>query len=135
MYGPGEHDGRLLPSLIRAADSDSSLDLTTGTQQRDFTYVEDVAEGLLRMALADTPPGGVVNLATGKLTSVREFAEVAARILQLPHTSLRFGQVPERPEEMVHSPVTNQRLRDATGWAPATGVAEGIRRTAKWLRA
>jgi len=42
VFGPGEHDGRLLPALLEAADAQNSVCLTSGVQERDFTYVEDV---------------------------------------------------------------------------------------------
>ena len=51
VYGPGEHAHRLLPSLIEAAQAGRTLGLTAGEQQRDFTYVADVAEGLLRLEI------------------------------------------------------------------------------------
>ncbi len=133
VYGPGEHAGRLLPSLLRAAAAGSPLELTSGEQQRDFTYVGDVAEGLLRLALLDpsaAPPGAVVNLATGTLTSVRAFAERAAAVLGIPPEHLHFGRIPTRDSEMRHDPVSIDRLRTLTGWAPATGIEEGVRRTA-----
>ena len=134
VYGPGENAGRLLPSLVHAADTNTTVELTAGTQQRDFTYVQDVAEGLLRLALVQTEPGDVVNLATGKLASVRDFAEIAARILHLPSTSLRFGERPTRPEEMAHDDVAIHRLRKLTGGVPQTGIAEGVRQTLAFVK-
>ena len=91
VYGAGEHEGRLLPSLIAAAAGRQPIELTSGTQLRDFTYVEDVADGLL--LLGKTQPSGIdtVNLATGAMTSVRAFVENAARILSLPAELLHFG--------------------------------------------
>ncbi|MBI4589076.1 MAG: NAD-dependent epimerase/dehydratase family protein, partial [Candidatus Rokubacteria bacterium] len=103
VYGPGEHRGRLLPSLVDAARMGKSVRLTAGDQKRDFTYVEDVAGGLLRLGLAAAKPGEIVNLASGQLTSVRTFAETAAEILNLPQDRLEFGAIPTRPEEMAHS--------------------------------
>lgn len=129
VYGPGEHDGRLLPSLLQAANGDQVLPLTAGTQQRDFTYVEDVAEGLLRLASANAQLGDVVNLATGHLTSVRRFVETAASALNIPEDKLQFGAIATRPEEMQHDTVTVDRLRQVAGWTPPTGIAEGIQRT------
>ena len=126
VYGPGERKGRLLPSLLAAAVSDHSLALTEGRQRRDFTYVGDVADGLLKLALSDAEPGKIVNLATGRLTEVREFAQIAARILGIPPDRLRFGQQPSRPEEMTHDPVTLERLLRYTGWRPGTRVDDGI---------
>jgi len=129
VYGHGERPGRLLPSLLRATRSGEAVELTAGDQRRDFTYVEDVAAGLLRLGLADVPPGATVNLATGRLTRVREFCEVAAGILGIPDDRLRYGALPVRAEEMVHVEVSVARLRRLTGWAPSTGIAAGIART------
>jgi nucleoside-diphosphate-sugar epimerase len=128
VYGPGEHAGRLLPSLLEATRTKEPIALTAGEQKRDFTYVEDVAEGLLRLGLTTSMPGDIVNLATGKLLYVRSFVEIAARILHIPHDRLRFGLIPTRSEEMKHNPVTLKRLRQLIAWVPPTGVAEGIQK-------
>jgi len=131
VYGPGEREGRLLPSLLRAAAARAPIELTAGAQQRDFTFVGDAAEGLLRLgAAASVRPGEVVNLATGRLTSVRAFAETAARILGLPPELLRFGALATRGEEMSHAPVAVGRARVLLGWLPPTTVEEGLRRSA-----
>lgn len=134
VYGPGEPPGRLLPSLMEAARSGEPLDLTAGTQRRDFVWVEDVVQGLQRLALADAPPGAVVNLATGRLTTVRAFAETAADILNLPLAQLRFGALPVRNEEMAHDDVNVERLRGLTGWVPTTSVDNGISRAVAFTR-
>jgi UDP-glucose 4-epimerase len=132
VYGPGEHDGRLLPSLLETAKTGMPLELTAGVQNRDFTYVGDVAEGLLRLGLIRSKPGEIINLATGKLISVRSFVETAAGILGIPLELLLFGSIPTRPDEMNHSEVTIARLQQHTGWFPATGIEKGIRRTASF---
>lgn len=129
VFGPGEHGSRLLPSLLAAAHSGSAVELTEGRQHRDFTYVEDVADGLLRLAGARSSPGAVVNLATGRLTSVRDFVLEAAPVLGLSSEQLRFGALPTREEEMAHDPVSIRRLEELTGWRPRTSIREGVRRT------
>jgi nucleoside-diphosphate-sugar epimerase len=129
VYGPGEHPDRLLPTIERAARTASRVPLSSGTQSRDFTYVEDVAEGLLRLALEPMASGMVVHLATGRLTSVREFAETAADVLGLPRSALDFGAMPDRDVELHHGPVDIGRLRRILGWAPPTPLADGLRRS------
>lgn len=133
VYGPGEHAGRLLPALIETANSGEVLPLTEGLQQRDFTYVEDVAHGLLRLGVDNTPGGAIVNLATGRLMTVRQFVETAARVLSIPAARLRFGAIPTRAEEMAHLPVSIERMRRMIDWIPETDVSEGVRRTAAFL--
>jgi len=130
VYGPGERAGRLMPSLLEAARSGEPLPLTAGMQCRDFTYVEDVVEGLLRLGWHSRVAGGIVNLATGQLTTVRQFIEIAARVLAIPADHLQFGVLPQRQEEMAHKPVSIRKLQALTGWTPQTGIEQGVRQTA-----
>lgn len=129
VYGPGEHGSRLLPSLIQAARSTEPLALTGGEQKRDFIFVRDVAEGLLRLGLVSQARAPVVNLATGELTSVRVFAETAAELLEMRQGQLRFGELSYRDEEMWHDPVDTSSLERLLGWKPSASVREGIQQT------
>jgi len=131
VYGPGEHPHRLLPALLRTARSGQPLALTDGRQPRDFTYVEDVAAGLLRLGAVASPRGTIVNLATSRLATVREFAETAATVLDFDPALLEFGALPTRSEEMWHGTVDVTRLQEFVSWIPTTTIAEGIRRTAE----
>jgi nucleoside-diphosphate-sugar epimerase len=128
VFGPGEHQGRLLPTLRQAATRGSVATLSGGEQKRDFIYVEDVAEGMLRLGLSSGTPGEAVNLATGRMTSVRAFAATAAQVLELPPDRLLFGSEPIRDDEMRITGVDLSRLKERTGWAPDPDLERGIRR-------
>jgi nucleoside-diphosphate-sugar epimerase len=128
VYGAGEREGRLLPTILQAARGKSDAALGSGSPRRDFAFAEDVAEGLLRLAGSPGGPGAIVNLATGRLSSVREFACTAARRLGLDESRLRFGALPAREDEMVHEPVRIERLRERTGWSPSPSLEDGIAR-------
>lgn len=130
VYGPREHPGRLLPTLLRAARGDGPILLTAGAQRRDFTWVGDVVEGMLRLGVTREREPSVVNLATGELTSVREFVERAARVLGIAPERLHFGAQPTRAEEMVHDAVAIGRLVARTAWRPATTIEAGVGLTA-----
>lgn len=134
VYGPGEHATRLLPSLLRAADCRQRIPLTSGLQRRDFTFVRDAAEGLLRLGVSTPADSRVVNLATGRLTPVRDFVETAAPIIGLSEGLLDFGALGEARPEMHHDPVNIIQLRELTGWRPSTTVAEGIKLTVDFER-
>ena len=130
VFGPGEHPGRLLPTIRRAASEGTPVRLSSGAQRRDFCYVEDVAEGLLRLGVSEASPGAVVNLAAGRLTTVREFAESAARVLGLPADHLQFGAEPVRNDEMRLTGVDVRRLEAWTGWSPPEDLDAALRRAA-----
>jgi len=128
VFGPGEHPGRLLPTIRRAATEGTPVRLSSGSQRRDFSYVEDVAEGLLRLGVSAASPGAVVNLAAGRLITVREFAESAARVLGLPPDQLQFGAEPVRSDEMRLTGVDVRRLAAWTGWTPPQDLEAALRR-------
>lgn len=129
VYGSGEHPERLLPTLRRASGGDGVIPLTAGTQRRDFTWVGDVVEGVLRLGAVEGGSAGIVNLATGRLATVREFVERAAAELGIARDRLAFGALPTRAEEMAHDDVNVSRLRALTGWVPHTTIEAGIRRS------
>lgn len=129
IYGPGESPERLLPSLIKAKNIRNPIELTAGLHKRDFVYVEDVAESLLRLGLTSSDRGEIVNVATGKLTSIRDFTKSAAEIIGISDDLLKFGVLPTRPEEMKHNPVTIERLKTLLEWIPKTEIPDGIRKT------
>lgn len=128
VYGPGEHPHRLLPTLLRAASESGPVPLTAGEQTRDFTYVRDVAEGLLRLGLLPGAPP-VVNLATGTPTTVRAFTRTAAGVAGVDAERLRFGEIPYPPGEVWQGAAEVSLLRSTLGWTPPTSVEEGIRAT------
>ena len=134
VFGPGEPDGRLLPTIRRAATDGTAVRLSGGSQRRDFCYVEDVADGLLRLGIATAAPGDVVNLATGRMTSVREFAETAARVLDVPLDRLQFGAEAVREDEMRITGVDVERLHALTSWRPPSDLEDGLTRAVDFER-
>ncbi len=129
VYGPGEHPGRLLPSLLDAARTKKPLQLTAGEQQRDFVFVGDVAEALLRIGCVEGAAPPVVNVATGTLTTVRGFAECAAELLRLEPGQLQFGVLPYRGDELHQGSVSTKLLEQCAAWKPRMSVRDGIRET------
>ncbi|MGD9645535.1 MAG: NAD-dependent epimerase/dehydratase family protein [Pirellulales bacterium] len=136
LYGPYEQPGRLLPSLCELTRREGELNLTAGAQVRDFTYVEDVAAGIIRLAESRFASGEIIDLGTGRNTSVRDFSLAAAQELGIDPTRLRFGALPQRDEDLIEvapRPADVTRLRELTGWQPTTTIRDGVRQTARQL--
>ena len=120
--------------MLQAARPEELFSLTAGSQKRDFTYVEDVGEGLLPLGLAAMKPGEIINLATVTLTSVRCFAQQAAEILHIFTDQLSFESVSTRDEAMYHSEVSLVRLKEIIGWGLPTKIHEGIQKNPRLLK-
>lgn len=129
VYGPGEAPHRLLPSLLGGL-SRGRVRLSAGLQRRDFLFVDDVVEALLKTATAleARPQQLIHNIATGQPIEVRAFAEAVARALAVPLSRLGFGDIPMRPDEPMVFSGNPARLCALTGWKPVVGLQDGIRR-------
>jgi len=112
-----------------------------GEQSRDFTYVEDVAEGVLQCLFATTSGCETVNLAYGHATTVRALYE-QLRGIAIARAAAN-GQVltppppvagPPRAGDVRHSLASVDRSRQLFGFAPRIGFAEGLSRTFDWYR-
>ncbi len=131
-YGPDDNAGWLIPSLITQMLNGERPMTTLGTQFWDWLYVDDVARGLL--SATETPTAaGIFNLGSGEAVQVRKAVE-AIRDLAAPDMELMFGEIPFRPDQVMHMQANIERLRTATGWAPQVPFTEGIARTVDWYR-
>jgi nucleoside-diphosphate-sugar epimerase len=134
MYGPGEAEHRLLPSLVRSLRKGERAALSQGEQKRDLCFIEDAVEGL---ALAASHPGvesgGVYNLCTGVGVEVREVARRVATAMGKPQALLGFGDLPYREGETMWLVGDPTRFETATGWRSRVALTEGIRQTIEQL--
>ena len=131
-YGPGDNDGWLIPMLITEMLAGRRPSTTLGTQYWDWLHVEDVARAVL--AVATTPTAaGVFNLGSGRASRVRDVVE-RIRDLAAPGMDLVFGEIPFRPDQVMHMEADVSRLRAATGWQPRISLEEGLEGTVAWYR-
>lgn len=130
-YGPEDGKGKFVPTVIRALiENKAEFQLTAGEQCRDFVFVEDVADAFVALVeSADRFPSGVTNveIGTGVSMKLREFVGLA-KDLAGSSTTLRFGALPYRSNEMMHSVADLSGMR-LLGWSPRVSVEEGLLRT------
>lgn len=112
-------DDGVVAALVHAANHGEPARLTgDGRQTRDFVYVDDVVDALMRARQRGS--GLVVNVGTGIQTSLRELAK-----------SVNAGGpeptfVTERDEELLRFSLSPVRARIHLGWAPWTSLADGL---------
>jgi len=161
VYGPGDNPNWLIPSAIADLLAGQRPRLTAGTQAWDYLHIDDVARGILALAVAvpasrssraqsrDVGPRvstsldtngfeveatGIFNLSSGTAVPVREIVG-QLRDLAAPGMELAFGEIPFGPDQIMHLEGDNRRLREATGWAPRVALNEGLAETVAAMRA
>jgi UDP-glucose 4-epimerase len=131
-YGPMDDPRHLLPSVINQLLDGERPALTPGEQRWDYLYIEDAAEAICRLAL-ETSASGVFNLGSGDALTVRSLVETVRDLID-PALPLGLGDVPYRPDQVMHLEGDLAKLTTATGWRPEVTMEEGLRRTLAWHR-
>lgn len=131
-YGPKDDPKHLLPHLINVMLDGGCPPLTRGEQRWDYLYIEDAVAALVSAASCPDA-SGIFNLASGSVHSLRDVIE-SARNLVDPNIDLRFGELPYRPDQVMHLQADISRLRAATGWEPKVGLKEGLKKTVAWYK-
>jgi UDP-glucose 4-epimerase len=102
-----------------------------GGQTRDFTYVANVVDGVLRAATAPGASGEVINVATGRQISILELAQTLGEIIGVNAPPVHIDA---RPGDVRHSLADISKARTILGYEPTVGLEEGLRRTVDWYR-
>jgi nucleoside-diphosphate-sugar epimerase len=110
------------------------LELTSGRQKRDWVYAEDVAEALWQAATTDLPPGAIINIGGGRSVSVRDTVELLLDVLGADPGLAVFGARPDRSDEILDNEADIGKAGELLQWRPQTALAEGLARTAAWIK-
>lgn len=135
-YGPGEIPGQyrnVIPNFIYWAMKGLPLPVTgTGEETRDFTYVGDIVDGLLRAGVFDSAAGQEFNLASGKETRIIDLAhminEATGNTAGVQFAQRRKWDTKSRLLASI------DRARDLIGYEPTTAFEAGLATTVQWFR-
>lgn len=136
-YGPRQFPEKLIPTVIHNALSGQPIPIYgDGRQVRDWLFVEDHAEALLRILDAGVPGetyliGGEAE--HGNLDLVRTICAILDRLspTQKPRVDL-ITHVTDRPAHDRRYAIDVGKLRDTLGWRPRTPLEVGLERTVRW---
>jgi UDP-glucose 4-epimerase len=106
-----------------------------GTQTRDYVYVADVADGVMRAAVAKLPlpervDARAFNIGTGDGTTVNRLAEA---LFEVAGRSVPIQFAPARKGEQQHSFLDPAKARHQLGWRPAVTLEQGLAATYRWF--
>jgi nucleoside-diphosphate-sugar epimerase len=134
-YGPGEVPGQyrnVIPNFIYLAMQGKPLPVTgTGDETRDFTYVGDVAEGLLKAGYSEQAIGQEFNLASGVETRIVDLANLINKLTNneagMIFTERRKWDTKTRLQASI------DKARNLIDYNPKTSFEQGIQQTIGWF--
>ena len=139
MYGPHEHfrpdQSKALAGLLKKIYEAKGKKLPTveiwgtGKPMRDWLYVKDGAEGILRAtgAYNDIEP---LNIATGVGISVSSLAQTIGKVIGYKG---KFVYNTSRPDGALHKTFGIDLMKKRLHWAPKTSIEKGIKETVAWF--
>ena len=140
LYGPGDNfdvrSSHVIPALIRrfieaGEHGDQAVDCWgSGTISREFLYVDDAAEGVIRAAERMQEPVPI-NLGTGIEIRIKDLAELVARLSGF-EGEIRWDT--SKPDGQPRRCLDTSRAADLLGWKAEVDFEQGLQRTIDWYR-
>jgi len=135
-YGPGEVPGQyrnVIPNFVYWALLNQVLPITgSGEETRDFTYVEDLVDGLLRAGYYKDAIGQEFNLASAKETSISALAEMVIAATD-SRSEIQYAQR-RKWDTKSRLLASIERANSLIGYEPRMDFSRGLERTVEWFR-
>lgn len=137
IFGPRQnpfspYSGVIAQFIRRMDGGEAPTIFGDGLQSRDFTYVSNAVQAVLRAADAPAAPGNVYNVGAGGTVTLLELVAELNRILG---TNLAPVHAEPRAGDVRHSQADISQGRRDLGYDPVVSFAEGLRRTVEAFRA
>jgi UDP-glucose 4-epimerase len=135
VFGPrqdpsSQYSGVISRFISALASGDRPVIYGDGEQSRDFTYVSNVVDGNLRAAESGEAVGRVINVATGRRTTLNELLDALKHLTGRTDTEAEYRET--RVGDVRHSLADIQSARELLGYEPQIGLEEGLRHTLDW---
>lgn len=134
-YGPRQSARAVVPTIVTQALNGSEVYLGNLAPTRDFNYVADTVEGFVRVAECDEAIGRVINIGSGRETSIGHLAKTILRLLPKDvHIVCDDERVRPDGSEVYRLLADNRVAREMLGWKPSVSLEEGLRLAIEWMR-
>lgn len=140
LYGPYDnfdlHTSHVIPALIRKCEEarvrrdEKIICWGTGSASREFLYVTDAAEGIIRAAERMTVPDPI-NLGTGREITIKDLVTLIAQLCGFT------GQIEwdaSKPDGQPRRCLDTTKAKNLLGWQAEVSFEEGLRQTIDWWR-
>lgn len=124
VYGPRQRPDMAFHRLVKAALTGQAFNVYgDGTQQRDFTFVRDIVEGLVLAALHPTAVG-VYNIGGGHVVSLNEVIDLVEELTGVP---VKLKHLAPQVGDVQRTSADTAKIQSVLGFHPKTSLREGLR--------
>ena len=127
VYGPKQDINRFLPITIKGCIKNKKFPCSHGKQLRDFTYVDDVADAIIKTLTNKNSRGQIINIGTGKPKKIKNVIEKVKIILKggIP----QYGYFKQRKFEVSILYPNIKKAKKQINWTPKVNFEKGLKKT------
>jgi len=133
VYGPWGRPDMALFHFTKQIIAGESIDVYNyGNMKRDFTYIDDIVEGVIALLeLTPNPVDEIYNIGYGKQVGLMDFIrEIESNLGRTAQMNL----LPMHPADSKETWSNTTKLRKITGWEPKTDVVDGVKQFIDWYK-
>jgi nucleoside-diphosphate-sugar epimerase len=130
VYGPFQRKGTLVDLLIKAWKKKKILKMTKCQGYRDYIFVDDVANGIIKILLNNCKKNcDIYNLGSQRCITIKDFILSLSKILNFDNCYLKFGSVPEKREQkQLKSYLVTEKACKILGWKQQYTLKKGLKK-------
>lgn len=130
VYGPGQRPDLAIHKFTRAIDRGESIpQFGDGSTRRDYTYIDDIVQGVAGALRYEGPAFDIFNLGENQTTTLSELISEIERALGKKAT---IERLPEQQGDMPLTAADITKARKLLGYNPRTQIREGIPKFVEW---
>ncbi|MBI2489858.1 MAG: NAD-dependent epimerase/dehydratase family protein [Planctomycetes bacterium] len=133
VYGPGQDNKRFLPQIINGCLNNIEFKTSEGKQLRDFCYIDDVIEAMIKAAALPQSKGNVINIASGTPVMIKDVIQKV--MLFTDGGKPMWGAHPYRVGENMQLYADISLAKNLLHWEPQVSLDVGLKKTIEYYKA
>ena len=129
-YGPRQDVNRFLPIIIKACIKNKKFPCSKGIQLRDFVYVNDVVDAILKSLKNKKARGQIINIGSGEPKKIRNIIQNVKKITKGGYP--QFGKVKLRKDEILKLYPNINKAKKKINWKPKISFEKGLKSTIQY---
>ena len=132
-FGPYQSERAIIPELIIKCLRGIPIATTKGKQTREFNYVINIVDGVIKAMTTEPSIKNVVNIGSNIEISIKELTKLIHKLTK-SKSDLRIGALPDRPTEIWRMSADNKKAKEILNWSPRISFDEGLKKTIDWYK-
>ena len=126
-YGPRQDLNRFIPIIISGCIKNKKFPCSEGNQLRDFLYVDDVVNAILKSLTNKNARGQIINIGSGKPRKIKNIIDYIKRTSKGGYP--QFGRVKLRKDEILEFYRDIKKAKNKINWSPRISFKKGLKIT------